>query len=62
MHHNAHEALQAVLQLVPTAPSLLMPMLVRGFPFRMKQTEIQVRAIAQWLSYTLQSVSAVVPS
>lgn len=45
VYHNTHEALRAVLKLVPTAPSLLMPMLVRGFPFRTKQAEIQEIAL-----------------
>ena len=40
--HNIHEALQAILHIVPTAPSVLMPLLSKSYPFKGKGAEIQV--------------------
>ncbi len=39
---NVHDALLAVLHIVPTAPSVLMPLLNKRFPFKGKSAELQV--------------------
>lgn len=39
---HIHKAVQAVMALVPTASSVLMPLLSKGFPFKAKNVAIQV--------------------
>jgi len=42
VYHNIHEAIQAILHIVPTAPSVLMPLLSKNYPFKGKSANIQV--------------------
>ena len=42
VYPNIHRAIQAILELVPTAPSLLATLLTKHFPFKGKSPEIQV--------------------
>ena len=39
---NIHKAIKAVVSLVPTAPSVLMPLVKKGYPFMGRGVEIQV--------------------
>lgn len=39
---NIHRAIRAILELIPTAPSLLVTLLTKHFPFKGKSSEIQV--------------------
>ena len=40
--YNIHRAIRAILELIPTAPSLLASLLNKHFPFKGKGPEIQV--------------------
>ncbi len=42
---NVHEALWAVIHTVPTAPSVLMPILSKKYPFKGKNAELQVSPV-----------------
>ncbi len=46
---NIHQAMDVILQLVPTAPSVLLPLLTKNYPLKGKSTEIQV----SWLEILL---------
>ncbi len=39
---NIHKAIESVLSLVPTASSVLLPLLNKNYPFKGKNAEIQV--------------------
>ncbi|XP_064405748.1 uncharacterized protein LOC135350826 isoform X2 [Halichondria panicea] len=39
---NIHQAMDTILQLVPTAPSVLMPLLTKNYPFKGRGPDIQV--------------------
>ena len=43
VYRNVHEAINAVLKLVPSAPSVLMPLLRKNYPFKGKNSEMQVK-------------------
>ncbi|XP_064405747.1 uncharacterized protein LOC135350826 isoform X1 [Halichondria panicea] len=38
---NIHQAMDTILQLVPTAPSVLMPLLTKNYPFKGRGPDIQ---------------------
>ena len=42
VHRNIHEAVQSILHIVPTAPSVLMLLLSKSYPFKGKKADIQV--------------------
>lgn len=42
---NIHQAMDAILQLVPTAPSVLLPLLTKNYPFKGKGPDIQVSSL-----------------
>ena len=42
VHRNIHEAVQSILRIVPTAPSVLMVLLSKNYPFKGKKADIQV--------------------
>lgn len=41
---NIHKGIQAVMTLIPTASSVLMPLISKNYPFRGKGVEVQVSA------------------
>ena len=45
MYLNIHRAIQSILELVPTAPSLLAMLLTKHFPFKGKSPDIQVSIV-----------------
>lgn len=49
---STHDIIQTLLSLVPTAPSVLMPLLSKAFPFRGRCTEIQELAVRNVLHMT----------
>lgn len=42
VHRNIHEAVQSILHIVPTAPSVLTVLLSKNYPFKGKKADIQV--------------------
>jgi len=42
VHRNIHEAVQSILRIVPTAPSVLTVLLSKNYPFKGKKADIQV--------------------
>lgn len=45
---NVHKAIKAVLVLIPTSTSVLMPLVSKGYPFKGKSVEIQV-SLCSWV-------------
>ncbi|XP_064405680.1 RNA polymerase I-specific transcription initiation factor RRN3-like [Halichondria panicea] len=49
---NIHQAMDTILQLVPTAPSVLMPLLTKNYPFKGRGPDIQEVALKNVLYLT----------
>ena len=42
---NIHQAIDAIVQLVPTAPSVLVPLLTKNYPFKGRGPDVQVSCV-----------------